>query len=199
MFLGWLACAALATDGPVATEVRPWVAPWDVQARYDAWRASTGKAPATLQCEPLWPDHARLCFRRVEAGRLVRVHVGEMESDALKLGAGRDAAAWVAAELERVPVEGSSATYLRLRDGEGRAALGVLRPEVLGERLGVPFMAAFPSSGVLLAWASGDAQLDQIMAVGAREIHDAATDPVSATVHVWDGTRWYRFAEAVPK
>lgn len=202
----WLAAAwalppaAAPAPEPVAATapvVRPWAAPWDVQARYDAWRAATGRPPAVLACEPLWPEAARLCFRRVEAGRLVRVHLGEAPADALSLGDGRAAEAWVAAELETVAVDGSTQTYQRLRDGEGRAVLGVLRPGVLAERLGVPFLAALPSSGVLIAWAGGDPTLDHVLAVGAREIHDAAADPVSPVVFAWDGARWFPFAEAV--
>lgn len=180
--------------------VLPWAAPWEVQAAYDAHRARTGREPRPLACGPLWKDAVRLCLQREEAGRLTRLHTGElsgswsMARDRLASGA----AAWVRGEVERVEVEGMEADYRRVRDVRGRAVLAVLAPEVLAEDVGLPLAMAIPSTGVVLAWKGGNPELDKVMAVGVKELHDQAKDRVSAEVWAWDGERWFPFAEATP-
>ncbi len=192
MIVAWLSIA-------LGAEVIPWAAPWDVQDRYDRWRASRGEAPAALACDALWDRAARVCFREVVGDRLRRVHLdGAPPVRALRRQAEADAASWVRAELETVPVQGMAASYRLLRDARGRAVYGALAPDVLASEVGLPLLVALPSSSFLLAWRGGDPDVDKAMAVGVVELYQQATDPVTPVIFAWDGTRWFAFGEARP-
>lgn len=183
----------------LANEVVPWAAPWDVQDQYAAFRKGRGEPVVALACDELWADTARVCFRRVDEGRLVRLHEGEVSVPEVREAARESAATWVEAELETVPVEGMEHSYRMLRDASGKAVLGALDPRTLSAALGLPVLVALPSTSVLVAWKGGDPDLDKVMAVGVTELHAAAKDPVSPVVWGWDGERWFPFAEAKPK
>ncbi|HHO52794.1 MAG TPA: hypothetical protein ENK18_18445, partial [Deltaproteobacteria bacterium] len=140
--MAWL--GILGILGPALAQVppglRPVAASPDTPERYVAWRTSQGLPPAQLHCEPLWPGVALLCFRVwedglrrwVERGDLIRWGVG---AEALKARILEASAAPIQA-AESVSVEGMSAGYLRLVDGDGWAVAGLLRPELLSERPG---------------------------------------------------------------
>ncbi len=185
-----LLLAALGQGG----EIVPWAAPWGVQAQYAAYLTGKGLPVSELACEPLWSEAVQVCLKAVHDGKLTRVRRGDPGSDSLP-AVRAEASAWVRAELEVVAVEGMP-SYRRLRDAHGRAVFGALDPTVLGEELGLPVLVGLPSTGVLVAWASGEPKMDTVMAVGVREMHDAAADPVSPVVFGWDGDRWFPFAEA---
>lgn len=164
---------------------------------------SSGKQSDPLACRVLWKDHALLCFRVWEKDRRRWVTEADLKAwstTTADLGAAvaGSAAKVLTERVEKVPVDGSEATYLRLRDGDGWAASGVLAPHVLAKRLGVPYLAAIPAEGVFVAWKHGTPELDHIMAVGVREMHDEQDGGVSPYIYAWDGAKWTPFGEAKP-
>ena len=194
----------LAFGEPTDEAPRPAATPWQVQQAYDAHRAARDLPPETLACQVLWPDVARLCLRQWVDGRRRWVSTnalaarGETLAD-LQTAFTEASAERLQNELERVPVDGFSQSYLRLRDGDGWAVAGALAPEHLARALGSSaILVALPSTGVLVAWAPGDAQFDQAMAVGVREIFDGSPDRVSPVVMRWDDGTWTAYAEAKP-
>jgi hypothetical protein len=183
--------------------LRPVVAPADVDERFARHQLAEGRLPEHLACTPLWPSYAELCFRVWEDGQRRWVTVGDaakwsLPPDALARAVARRAPEHLR-DAEMVQVEGMEARYLRLVDGDGWAAAGLLRPGGLSERLGgLPIRVAVPADSVLLAWRAGDADLDRVMAIGVRELYDATPGPVTPKVFTWDGDRWTPFGEAAP-
>jgi hypothetical protein len=165
--------------------------------------AAPDAAAADLACEPLWPGEARVCVR-FESGGARRVATRadlerwQVEPEALRAAMAEASAA----HLQRavlVPIPGMEpASWLRLTDPDGWAAAGVLRPDLLAERLGgLPVRVAVPAAGVLVAWRTADPDVDRVMAIGVREIHDQQGGPVSDHVWQWDGRAWTPFGRAV--
>lgn len=184
--------------------MRPAAAPWLVQESYDAHRAAKDLPQQTLACEVLWPEVARLCVRNWADGRRSWLSVDGAEEGAVDLPSVHASFVDASAEriskgLERVVVPGFSQVHYRLRDGDGWAVAGVLAPQAVARKLDATMVfAAMPSTGVFLAWVPGDPEFDQVMAVGVREIYDAAPDRVSPLVMRWDNGRWNAYAEAKP-
>jgi hypothetical protein len=185
-------------------DLRPVVAASGVESRYSAHRREQGLPPEELACAPLWPGAAELCFRVWERGQRRWVTA----TDATRWGTTAhelvrvlsDAAGAKLATAELLPVDGLDARYLRLVDGDGWAAAGALRPELLAQRLGgLPVHVAMPADSVLIAWRAGDAELERVMAVGVREWFDQTAGRVSPKVHEWDGLEWRPYGEAQPR
>jgi hypothetical protein len=153
----------------------------------------------------LWPGEARLCLtsifgepavRRVATGADLDRWGVDLATAKARLSEG--AAAQVAKAVT-VPIAGMEpASWLRLQDPNGWAAAGVLRPELLAERLGgLPIRVAVPAAGVLVAWRTEDPEVDRVMAVGVRELHEQQGGPVTDHVWQWDGRSWTPFGRAV--
>jgi hypothetical protein len=184
------------------------VTPWDAPTQYNAWLASKGTTSTEqgLACQVLWPEVARLCFRVWEEDRRRWVTTADLsawstDTAVLRTLVTEAAAKRLGALQEMVPIVGmKDARYLRLRDGDGWAAAGVLLPQTLEALVGRPLRIAVPSEGVLVAWKGGNPAIDQVMAVGTREIFDAAEEPsVSPMAHGWEEGRFKPFGEAKPQ
>jgi hypothetical protein len=195
-----LATAALAAppDG-----LRPVVGSADVGERFVRWLGEQGLAPEHLVCEPVWPEVAQLCFRVWDQGKR-RWVVGRdlatwgVDEPGLRAAVTPLAEAHLSA-AELVPIGGTAASYLRLVDGDGWAAAGLLRPDLLVQKLGGgPIRVAVPAESVLVAWKAQGEDVDRIMAVGVRELFDTTKNPVSPKVETWDGLKWEPFGEARP-
>ncbi len=196
----WIVSAMAAPpDG-----LRPVVAPFDVQAQHDAFRAERGLATQTLACRPLWPRHASLCFRVWDGGArrwVVRADLARWgtDVDGLRDQVQPKAAARLS-EAEVATVDGMASTFLKHVDGDGWAAAGVLDPPALAARLGgPPIRVAVPSGSVLLAWKAGDTALDTVMAIGVTELYEQQAGGVAPNVFTWDGEEWRSFGVARAK
>lgn len=174
--------------------VTPQLAPTDAPAQWREFQEHEHQPADPLVCEPLWPNAALLCFkdgpRWVTAGDVAR---WQTTPAALRAQVVADAPGHVA--LIAKAVEGR--TYWT---AEGPwAAAGVLAAPVVAEKLKVEaFYAASPSDGVVLFWIPGDADLDRMLAVGARKMYDALDGSVTPLVHRWSAAGWVSFAEAKP-
>lgn len=184
-------------------DVRPVVAPLDVDRRWQTHLELQGLPPDRLACAPLWPTAATLCFRVWEGGMRRWVTLSDTGRWGTSTAALTDAVSGLAAphlaQAELLDVGGTSARYLRLVDGDGWAAAGALLPEQVAQRLGgSPIHVALPAESVLVAWHAGDGELDRIMAIGVRELYEQTPNPVSAQIQRWDGVRWTPYGEATP-
>jgi len=182
--------------------LRPVVADTGAPGRFAAWRQEKGLPAAELACEPALPGAVLLCFRVWEGDLRRWVTRDDLARWGATTGDVRDALLPEArrriASAEEVPIEGTTSSYLRLADGDGWAASAVLAPVALATRLGeMSVRIALPAEGVLLAWRTGDAERDRIMAVGARETYDAQPGSVSPAMFTWDGHVWTKFGEAL--
>jgi hypothetical protein len=201
----WLLVAFAAARPPVPDGLRPVVADVGAPGRFAAWRKESGLPPVDLACEPALPGAVLLCFRIWEGGARRWVTVDDLRRWGLATGDLRTTLIPEALRrietAERIAIEGTSASYLRLVDGDGWAAAAVLAPGAIAARLGAEsgsVRVAFPAETVFVAWRSGDADLDRIMAVGVRELYDAQPASVSPGVFTWDGRVFTSFGEAVP-
>ncbi len=184
--------------------IRPVVAPIDVPEQYKAFLEKSGKESDPLACEPLWAERAVLCFRVWEKKKRRWVTEADLAAWSVTTTDLHTAVATAAAgildeKVEKVQVEGTTDSYLRLSDGDGWAAALVLAPKWVEKKLGVPFLAAVPSEGVSVAWSHGKPELDHIMAVGVTELYEEQEGGVSAHVHSWDGQKWRPFGVAKPR
>lgn len=193
LFLFVLVARAAAPDA-----VFPVLAPFDAPAQW----AEAGH-PSPLACDVLWPRETLVCFRVQEGNKRRFVTEADLAQWAVDVVALRAAVTQRAREKlvdqpKSATIEGTQKTYWTSAEGDGWSAAGVLAPELVAMRLGGPFMVAVPTDRVLLAWRPGDPDLDKIMAVGVKEMFEAADWPVTAVVHRWDGARFTAYVEAVP-
>jgi hypothetical protein len=193
---------------PAAADLRPVVVSVDTPERFAAWRALDGQAPDTLACVEGAGAVHRVCLRvweRATRRFVLGSDLAAWRTDAVTLLRTVAAAAEPAVgRAELVPVEGTDERYLRLLDSDGWSAVGLLRPDLVAERLGGgAIRVAVPNEGVLLAWTVRDptapSELDRLMSVGVREWYDRAPAQVSPRVLTWDGAAWTVFGEAVPR
>ncbi len=188
---------------PFLERVRPVAAPWDVVDQYTEWSEKAGQE-GTIQCDEIWPDQVRLCFRIWEGKSRRWMVESETATAGIRpedlrghvLGQGTR----ILTALEEVHVDGMPHTYWQLRDGDGWAVLGALQPAEVARRMGAreAIHMALPAQGVLVAWAAGTPELDHVMAVGVREMYEQMSDVVSPVIHTWDGESWSAFGEAKP-
>ena len=195
---------ATAAWGAAPDGLRPVVGSVDVGERFVRWLGEQGLAPEHLVCEPVWPEVAQLCFRVWDQGKrrwVVGHDLGTWGVDEPGLRAAVTPLAEAhLKQAELVPIGGMTTSYLRLVDGDGWAASGLLRPDLLVARLGGgPIRVAVPADSVLISWKAQGEEVDRIMAVGVRELYDSArTGAVSPKVVTWDGLKWESFGEARP-
>lgn len=199
----WLGLLGIAW-AQVPAGLRPVAASVDAPGRYQAWRTAQGLPPAQLHCEPLWPEVSLLCFRVWEDGRRRWVEQADLgrwgvSAEALRAAVEQASAAPIEG-AQPVSIEGMSERYLQLVDGDGWAVAGLLRPELLAQRLGGgPLRVAMPSQGVLVAWRPAGLEVDKVMAVGVQELYASQPDALSPRVFLWSGTAWRPFGQAVPR
>lgn len=183
-------------------DVRPVLAPSDVQAQYAEHRRREGRPAALLACEPLWDGALSLCYRR-DGGRGAWVEVAALG------GWGVDAAGLRAWAIDRGraalgpweprTVEGVAGRYQQAPADRGWAAVALIAPELVVAAVGDPSpLCAAPADGVVLAWAPGRAELDRVIAVGVHKLYEQDPWPATPVVHRWAGDRWVAFAEARP-
>ncbi|MEN0062474.1 MAG: hypothetical protein AAGA48_10010 [Myxococcota bacterium] len=205
----WLAVATPAWGGlPAHLEIRPVAATAEVLARFERWQRVTGQATSLPACQPLEIPEVQLCFRVWEGRRRRWVTLSDLATWGtsgadLREAVVEDCAGSLRA-LQRQTVAGSTASYLTLTDGDGRATSGILCPTLLakrvsalGLRVGSGFRAALPTQDVLLVWPAGDPELDRILAVAAREIHEQQRHALTPQIMHYDGDRWRLFGRAV--
>jgi len=209
MLAGPILVAASIAGVPSDVHLRPVAATPAILARFERWQAERGGPSSPPHCQPLTIPEVQLCFRVWEGAARRWVTEADRRQwnatpEELQDRVRRDCVESVGrAELRTV--SGGRQRYLALTDGDGWAVAGILCPHALAERLralaptaGVSFRAALPTQDVLLAWAAGDAELDRIMAVAAREIHDLQPRALTPGVVHHDGERWRTFGRAVP-
>jgi hypothetical protein len=192
---------AIASTGWAAIPdgVRPMAAPTDVVESY----AKAFPASAPLACAPLLPEHAHLCFRVWEGKTRRWVTEADLASwqtdrEALVQHVAKRSGAVLASELEQQAIPDMDAGYLQLRDGDGWAVAPFFDGPAIEQRLGAMPRVAIPRAGVVLAWPTGSAELDKVMAVAVREMYEAADDAVTPMVHVWRDGRYVPFGVANP-
>lgn len=199
----WLITTALAQVPPGIT---PSAAPPDIAEQYRDHQKSSGVAPPwdLLACDDLWLNQAELCFRLDDGNRRRFVTERDLRSWGVTLPQLREEMDRRAVEvLQRKPekrqITGMSASYWMINDPSWAAA-GLLQPATLAEQLGTSTLfVALPVDTVLLAWIPGDPEVDKVMAIAVRELHDGGDSNISAVVHKWANGRWSTFGEAKPR
>lgn len=140
-----------------------------------------------------------LCFRVEEAGQLRVVTRGDLQRWGLDLPAleRQAAGALTTNPMVRRTIEGGGA-YYEIVAPDGREAVILLHPEWLAEA-GPDARVALPAVGTVLVWSAGDAEIDQILAVGARKMFEQYEAPLTPLVLRWDGSAYKAWGEAKPK
>lgn len=140
-----------------------------------------------------------LCFRVEESGQLRVVTRGDLARWGVDLAALERQAAGALTEnpLVRRTIEGGGA-YYEVVAPEGRESVVLLHPEWLAVA-GPDARVAFPVMGIVLVWSAGDAEVDQILAVGARKMYEQVEGPLTPLVVRWDGQSFRAWGEAKPK
>lgn len=199
MSLLWMVATAFAG---VPDGVRPVLAPANAPEQFAAWAAKKGQPELSLPCREMVAEHLLVCFRVREGEKRRWVHSAdlaqwEVSADALAIEVSRRAGEHLEQTGSWTSIEGTAARYWLAAAGTGWEAGVFLRPELTRRALNLSSLfAAAPNVGVVLAWRGGVAEVDTIMAVGAREMHDKQPQRVSSAVYRWDGRRWWLWAEA---
>lgn len=184
----------------------PMAAPADIVGRFreTAALAKAKGAAAELACR-LVAESLSLCFVKGDGSELDYVTQADLGAWGLDLAAvealarANARAGIEAGRPARTPVEGMSGVYWLSAEADGRDAAGLLFPDLLAGIAGSPVVVGVPAQGALLFWVPGDRELDQVMAVGVRRIHDSSAQPVSSKIYRWDGDHWVVWGEAVPE
>lgn len=192
-----LALAAAAPPG----DLHPVLAPADAPTQFAAHMARLGGSDA-LACEPFWPEDAQLCWRRADGHWVTTRDLRTWEVSPAELRAAAEQHMDSAASdgWDRQSVDGVEGAYWTAGGEPGWEQAWVLTPERILATLGVDevFVSA-PADRVLLAWAPGNPELDQIVAVGARKMFDELPGGASAVVYRFRDGAWTAFAEAQPR
>lgn len=194
--------AAPAAVGQVPASLGISAEPGDVRLSFGEHAAAAGlEGPAALiVCDDL-SERLALCFTWVEEGvrrYVTRAELASWGIDRAGLRARAQAAAAAHVGPKRpapVAVEGGG-EYRLSAEGDGWDVSALLHPEALQRALGGQPVVAVPQRNTLLAWRSGEAELDTIMAVGVKRMHEAADTPVSPLLYTWDGDSWEVWGEA---
>ncbi|MEO0606429.1 MAG: hypothetical protein AAF211_33690 [Myxococcota bacterium] len=203
----WLLTLTPALATPPVGHLRPVAATPSLIARFVRHQTELGRPEAFPVCRPLPVPELKLCFRVWEGDRrrwvteLDRLRWG-VTAEILQSRIESNCVESVKRAVVRT-VQGGTSRYLALTDGDGWAVMGLLCPKALAARLrtlspATSFKAALPTEHVLLAWSDGNPELDRILAVGVREIHQTEPDPLTPQVLSFDGERWHPYGRAVP-
>lgn len=199
MWLALWGAVALA-----ATEVRPVAEPVDVVSAFRAEAAALGRKgdAAELACRDL-AEQLMLCFVAGDERRYVtRAELVAWGEDLAAVEARAKVAALAGFNADRpamMAVDGLSGRYWLSAEGDGLDAAALLYPERLAAIVGGEPVVAVPAAGVLLMWVPGDKDLDKVMAVGVRQMHDASEHPVSSRIYRWNGQKWVVWGQAVER
>ena len=203
--LGPAMADASAAPGPPASLAIS-AEPGDVRFAFGEHAAAQGLSgdAAAIVCDDL-AERLSLCFTFLEGETRRYVTKADLKAWSLdrevlrakalagaagKVGSGRPAA---------TSVEGGGSYWLSA-ESDGWDVAALLQPEVLAKVTGAPRpVVAVPQRNTLLAWNPGVEELDTILAVGVRRMHDAAEKPVSPLLYRWDGTRWQVWGEAIQR
>jgi hypothetical protein len=198
LLLGAVAWAAVP-EGVLPLAVRP-----DTAERYAAWAKEHGRAEGQLACWRPVPEQVLVCFRLRERGEerwvdTLDLQAWQVDLDGLVAQIKARAATKVEGAGSLKAIGGSQARYWLAAEGTGWESAVWLVPEWYERRLGTStLLVASPNVGVALAWAGGDADTDEIMAVGVHEMFTNQARPVSEWVFRWLGSRWTVVGRAVP-
>ena len=198
-----LAISGAIAATPPEVEVIPRLSPADAQEQYATYLQQAKRPADSLACRDVWPKAVLVCLQQRRGERVSWVGLRDVAAwradlTALVEASGERGRAQL--EPERLPVAGMQATYVQIRSGAGWEAAALLQPRWLEGVVGSPLMAAAPIQGVVWAWKGGDADLDKVMAVAVRELHDnTPDDSLTSVVHRWDGKRWVAHVEAQPE
>ena len=200
VFVGLLLAARAATP----PDLRPAVEPADFPALYAEHAAAQGRTGAAAEavCRP-FAEGIGLCFTLHDGA--VRRYVTRADLAAWGMDLAAVAAVAVAAAAAAIgdarpvaqSIEGVAGTWWLGAEGDGLDAALLLYPDRLAARCGAAPVGASPEAGVLMAWVPGSAELDKVMAVGVRRMHDAADHPVSPRIYRWNGEKWVVWGQAV--
>jgi hypothetical protein len=177
--------------------------PAEVVAAYTAAVAARGRKglAAQLDCRPAF-DGLLLCLTLVEDGGWRYATAADLEVWGLD---SEQAHRQAAERLRRLPltghlaaqaIEGVDGQYHAARLDDGQDAFPLLVPEALAQFLGGSPVVAVPAQGAFIAWVPGKPQLDKVVAVGIRRMHDGAKHPVSPRIYRWSEDGWEVWGEA---
>jgi hypothetical protein len=139
-----------------------------------------------------------LCLRNEDSELRWWLSYGELAQLGLSFEA---AVAAVEARAEQIQLEprtvheGTGRYWIATHSG-GAPESVLFRPDLLSVVGGAPAVAV-PERGVVIVWNRGDAELDRIMAVGVREVYEAASRPVSSKVLALVDSQWRVWLQAV--
>jgi hypothetical protein len=197
-----LAAVALAA---VPAGVTPFLAPPEAPDQWLEYRASAKLSADPLACDTLWTE-ALVCFKITEGKKRRWVTAADLTAwgvdvDGLRAEMASRGRKFLETQPKPTPIDGvPGATMWVAAEGDGWSAAGILAPDAVASRLGsATFLVVTPTPDVVIAWLPGSNDADTIVAVGAKEMYDARDDGVTPVVHLWNGTRWSTFAQAVPK
>lgn len=191
---------ALCAFAEIPESVRPIAAQPDAPQQFADWTATEGKRSATLVCDPLVKE-VLVCFQVDRDGRRGWVsseHLKRWKVDQAGFLASMRERAATKVEVEKHSVD--ALEYWTTTSDERWALAGLLRPDVLAKRVpDAELRVVVPLEQTVIAWASGSAELDQIMAVGALEMTETQEGAVSPVVMTIRDGRWSVFGLAVPE
>lgn len=197
LLLLWGALAVAA----VPVDVVPVTAPVDAQQQFDAHREAKGLPPASLVCSEVWTGAMQVCFR-IKDGSVMRF-VDDSDLAAWGVDAAGLRSEMTERAKQRLPTQVASTDIADMpghkywyTSGEAGWECGpLLVPGALTALVGGPVLVAMPRADVLIAWAAGNEDLDRVMAIGIREMHDAG-EGLSAVVYEYGDSGWAAAFEA---
>jgi hypothetical protein len=194
-FLPLIVSTALGQDSPT---ILPEVAPVGLPEAYAESRRAAGFSGSKTEpmCVSL-VEELLVCFRIQREGRLEWLSKGDLS----ELGLLEEEFPGIVGEAaypnplvkKNVPGGGE---WWQVEAEKGLQDLLFLRPHWL-DRVGEGAVVSIPAHGVVLAWKSGDAENDQIMAVGVRRIFEQADFPLSPKILRYSEGAWVVWGEAV--
>lgn len=166
-----------------------------IQSAMDEGRTGLDTQPA---CRPFVAPLA-MCFFLEDAGQFRVITRGDVLRWGVDLEQVERLAAGALTEnpLVRRTIEGGGA-YYEVVAPQGRESVVLLHPEWLAVAGPEP-RVALPNVGVVLVWAAGDPEVDQILAVGARKMFEQEEGALTPLVIRWDGSAYKAWGEAMPK
>jgi hypothetical protein len=176
----------------------------DAPERFVRWREGQGATDeVSLPCVHLVADALLMCFRVREGDRRRWVTSSDLTAWDVDLRGVlsiiRDRSAPHATRSGALmPAEGMERSFWQGADGSGWEPAVFLHPGAMARRLETSeLLVSAPSTGVVLAWGGGDAEMDLVMAVGTREMWQRQAGPVSPLVYRWARGTWAIHGEAV--
>ena len=171
------------------------------EAATEAGLEGTARLPACRK----WSAEFFMCFMVEESGHRRMVHLGDLavwsmtiaELEALARLNGR--AVLEPDRARKVQVEGLTGAYWVFDRGDGYDASILFYASELEALLGGAPVLAVPQRGLVIAWVPGNLELDQVVGVGVKRIHEQSEQPISPVIVHWNEERWVRWGEARAK